>query len=77
MNVLTDIACMESECRKALTMVKAIGPCWYFECKACGSKCVEVQGIDGIHRWTKDTDGLYVTRSNYKAEAPGFQVSEV
>jgi len=66
MRILTDTACMEAACRKALTMVKAVGPRWWYECTTCGATCTEVQGIDGIHRWVKGTDPMY------KPEAPSF-----
>ena len=51
MRVKTRIRCMDRECGQALTMTMAVGPAFWYECVTCKQKSVEVQGIDGVHRW--------------------------
>ena len=72
MRVKTRIRCMDRGCGQALTMTEASGPTFYYECGTCGQKSVEVQGIDGVHRWRV----LSEPHTVLPAEGPSFSLTD-
>jgi hypothetical protein len=53
------IACMVSECRKAITLVKAHGSHARYQCTGCGAAQYAIEGKDGITRWMLGTDNSF------------------
>ena len=49
---MSGIACMVSECRQAITLVKASGDHAKYLCTHCGARQYAIMGRDGIDRWS-------------------------